>query len=69
MSLTARCHCGRTVLKINGEFPEKLTRCTCSLSLLMGPSVDSSPAAISSWMEASRLPIGTESWHQAVTRP
>ena len=30
MTLTARCHCGRTTLEIDGELPEKLTRCTCS---------------------------------------
>jgi len=30
MTLTARCHCGRTAIEIDGELPEKLTRCTCS---------------------------------------
>ena len=30
MTLTAHCHCGRTAFEINGELPEKLTRCTCS---------------------------------------
>ena len=30
MPLTARCHCGRSVLQVAGELPEKLTRCTCS---------------------------------------
>jgi hypothetical protein len=30
MTITARCHCGRTVLEIAGEPPAELTRCTCS---------------------------------------
>lgn len=30
MTLTAHCHCGRTTFEIDGEVPEKLTRCTCS---------------------------------------
>jgi hypothetical protein len=30
MTITARCHCGRTVLEIAGELPAELTRCTCS---------------------------------------
>ena len=30
MTLIAHCHCGRTTLEINGDLPEKLTRCTCS---------------------------------------
>lgn len=30
MTLTGRCHCGRTTIEIDGELPEKLTRCTCS---------------------------------------
>ena len=29
MTLTG-CHCGRTSFQIDGELPEKLTRCTCS---------------------------------------
>ena len=30
MTLAARCHCGRTVVEIEGELPAQLTRCTCS---------------------------------------
>lgn len=30
MAITGSCHCGKTSLKIEGEIPEKLTRCTCS---------------------------------------
>ena len=30
MTITARCHCGRNVLEIDGELPPALTRCTCS---------------------------------------
>lgn len=31
MPITARCHCGRNILEVEGELPPKLTRCTCSL--------------------------------------
>jgi hypothetical protein len=31
MAITARCHCGRCVLEVDGELPPALTRCTCSL--------------------------------------
>ena len=31
MTITARCHCGRTVMEADGELPSQLTRCTCSL--------------------------------------
>ena len=30
MTLTGRCHCGRTAFEIDGEMPEELTRCTSS---------------------------------------
>lgn len=30
MTITARCHCGRSVLEVAGEIPTELTRCTCS---------------------------------------
>jgi hypothetical protein len=30
MTLSAHCHCGRNAFEIDGELPEKLTRCTCS---------------------------------------
>lgn len=30
MTLTAHCHCGRIAFEIDGDLPEKLTRCTCS---------------------------------------
>jgi hypothetical protein len=30
VTLIAHCHCGRTAFEIDGELPEKLTRCTCS---------------------------------------
>ena len=30
MPITARCHCGRNALEVDGELPEKLTRCTCT---------------------------------------
>ncbi len=28
--LTGRCHCGRNTFEVDGDLPEKLTRCTCS---------------------------------------
>jgi hypothetical protein len=30
MSKTGTCHCGKTVFCIQGELPERLTKCTCS---------------------------------------
>lgn len=30
MSITGKCHCGQVAFEIDGEIPEKLTRCTCS---------------------------------------
>ena len=30
MTLTAHCHCERIAFEIDGDLPEKLTRCTCS---------------------------------------
>jgi hypothetical protein len=31
MNLTGSCHCGETAFEIDGEIPDKLTRCTCSI--------------------------------------
>jgi hypothetical protein len=36
MTLAGRCHCGRNAFEINGELPEKLTRCTCSFCAKRG---------------------------------
>lgn len=36
MTITARCHCGRTVMEVEGELPAELTRCTCSLCAKRG---------------------------------
>jgi hypothetical protein len=30
MTITGSCHCGNTAFRIEGDIPEKLTRCTCS---------------------------------------
>jgi hypothetical protein len=30
MALKGHCHCGRNAFEVEGELPEKLTRCTCS---------------------------------------
>ena len=30
MTITGSCHCGKNVFEIDGDIPEKLTRCTCS---------------------------------------
>ena len=30
MTITGSCHCGHIVFRIEGELPEKVTRCTCS---------------------------------------
>jgi hypothetical protein len=31
MTVRGSCHCGKTAFRIEGDLPEKLTRCTCSL--------------------------------------
>jgi hypothetical protein len=31
MTITGRCHCGKTAFEIDGEIPDTLTRCTCSI--------------------------------------
>src|SRR5450755_1821045 len=36
MSLTGSCHCGETAFAIDGEIPDKLTRCTCSFCAKRG---------------------------------
>jgi hypothetical protein len=36
MPITGSCHCGGTAFEIEGEFPEKLTRCTCSFCARRG---------------------------------
>ena len=36
MPITGSCHCGRTAFEIEGELPEKLTRCTCSFCAKRG---------------------------------
>ena len=30
MTITGSCHCGKCAFRIEGDIPEKLTRCTCS---------------------------------------
>lgn len=30
MTITGSCHCGKNAFRIEGDIPEKLTRCTCS---------------------------------------
>ena len=30
MTIKGSCHCGKTSFEIDGQIPEKLTRCTCS---------------------------------------
>jgi len=30
MTITGSCHCGNCAFRIEGDIPEKLTRCTCS---------------------------------------
>ena len=36
MPITGSCHCGKTAFAIDGEIPEKLTRCTCSFCAKRG---------------------------------
>ena len=30
MTITGRCHCGKNAFRIDGDIPQKLTRCTCT---------------------------------------
>lgn len=39
MTITGSCHCGKTAFRIEGEIPEKLTRCTCSFCSKRGALV------------------------------
>jgi hypothetical protein len=36
MTIKGSCHCGHTAFEIDGEIPEKLTRCTCSICAKRG---------------------------------
>ena len=36
MPVTGSCHCGGTAFEIEGEIPEKLTRCACSFCAKRG---------------------------------
>jgi hypothetical protein len=36
MPISGSCHCGGTAFQIEGEIPEKLTRCTCSFCARRG---------------------------------
>jgi hypothetical protein len=36
MTITGSCHCGKSAFRIEGEIPEKLTRCTCSFCAKRG---------------------------------
>ena len=36
MTLKGNCHCGRNGFEIDGQLPEKLTRCTCSFCAKRG---------------------------------
>lgn len=36
MTITGRCHCGKTAFRIEGDIPAKLTRCTCSFCSTRG---------------------------------
>jgi hypothetical protein len=36
MAITGSCHCGKTAVRIDGEVPEQITRCTCSFCAKRG---------------------------------
>ena len=36
MPITGSCHCGKTAFEVDGDIPEKLTRCTCSICAKRG---------------------------------
>ena len=39
MTITGRCHCGKTTFRIEGDIPPKLTFCTCSFCSKRGALV------------------------------
>ncbi len=39
MTITGSCHCGTVAFAIDGEIPQKLTRCTCSFCSKRGALV------------------------------
>ncbi len=39
MPITGSCHCGKNVFRVDGDIPEKLTRCTCSFCSKRGALV------------------------------
>lgn len=45
MTITGRCHCGKTAFRIEGNIPGKLTRCTCSFCSKRGALVAYYPPA------------------------
>lgn len=36
MTLKGSCHCGRNRFEVDGDLPDKLTRCTCSICAKRG---------------------------------
>jgi hypothetical protein len=36
MTVTGKCHCGKTAFEIDGKIPPTLTRCTCSFCAKRG---------------------------------
>jgi hypothetical protein len=39
MAITGSCHCGASAFRIEGDIPDKLTRCTCSFCSKRGALV------------------------------
>jgi hypothetical protein len=60
MSITGSCHCGKTAFKIDGDIPEKLTRCTCSFCAKRG--------ALYAHFEPNRFQLTTADSSDAVYR-
>lgn len=50
--ITGKCHCGKVSLRIEGELPEKVTRCTCSFCAKRG--------ALYAYYEPEKLQVEAE---------
>jgi hypothetical protein len=60
MMITGRCHCGKTAFRIEGDLPEKITRCTCSFCAKRG--------ALWAYYQPSQFQLTTPATDDAIYR-
>lgn len=58
MSITGSCHCQKITFTIEGDIPEKLTRCTCSFCAKRG--------ALHAYFQPKQLRLKAESGADAI---